>query len=90
MVKPVAGFVVSLGTNGRIKSQGSLSKALSKNKKLAQAVKKVEQAHKVQLTQAPPPEASAAPVKKADGKLVIAEEISVGHVGWPACTLEIV
>ncbi|KAF7798640.1 hypothetical protein EIP86_009863 [Pleurotus ostreatoroseus] len=86
MVKPVAEFVVSLGTNGRIKSQGSLSKALSKNKKLAQAVKKVEQAHKVQLNQVPPPEANTAPVKKADGKLVIAEEISVGHVGWPART----
>lgn len=86
MVRPIAGYVVSMGADGRIKSQGSLSKALSKNKKLAQAVKKVEQTQKVQLKQAPPEASAVAPIKKPDGKLILAEEISVGHVGWPART----
>ncbi|KAJ3556484.1 hypothetical protein NM688_g2007 [Phlebia brevispora] len=86
MVKPIAEFVVSLGTDGKIKSQGSLSKALSKNKKLAQKVKRVAEAHKAQLAQTQL-EQTTTRTKKSDGKLIVAEEISVGHVGWPALKL---
>ena len=79
----MADFIVSMGSNGRILSQGSLSKALAKDKKLSaemkQETKQMEQAeHEIDPVE-------PAQESKSDGKLIVAEEISEGHVGWPAC-----
>lgn len=86
VTKPIADFVVSIASDGRIASQGSLSSALSKNKKLAHKIKAdAAEADKVGHTVDEPVEETA-DGKKSDGKLIVAEEISVGHVGWPART----
>lgn len=83
MASPIAEFVVSLGNDGRILSQGSLSKVLAKDKKLsaevAEETKEIEKAeHAVDIID---PDSER---KKPDGKLIVAEEISEGHVGWPS------
>ena len=85
IARPIADFVVSLGTDGRIKSQGSLSNALAQDRKLAKEVAE-EAAEEDQtehtVAQSDPVAESVAP--NLDGKLIVAEEISEGHVGWPA------
>ena len=82
VASPIADFVVAL-RDGRVISQGSLSNALEKDKKLLQAVAKqnerLEKAEQ-ELTEIKPD--STAP--GSAGKLVVAEEISEGHVGWTA------
>ncbi|KAI0085671.1 P-loop containing nucleoside triphosphate hydrolase protein [Irpex rosettiformis] len=99
IAKPVADYVVSLGTDGRIASQGSLSKALSTDKKLAKEVDQEAKAvDKAEHTIDDPPEEDTKPAapaesaepktkKDSDGKLIVAEEMSEGHVGWPALKL---
>lgn len=84
MVGPLAQVVVAMGTDGRVSSQGSLSDALEHDQTLAEEVAKESQAiekaeHDIQQDQ------SADETKKPDGKLVVSEEVSEGHVGWPAC-----
>jgi hypothetical protein len=63
-----------------------LSKALSSDKTLAKEVaKEAKVADRAEHTvddNAAEPEDTA---PKSDGKLIVAEEISEGHVGWPAC-----
>ena len=85
MASPVADFVVSLGTDGRVASQGSMSKVLAKDKGLSKEIdeenKVIEKAEHTVDDQQPVEES-----KKSDGKLIVAEEISVGHISWPACT----
>lgn len=77
--------MVSLGTDGRIATQGTLSSVLAKDKKLAaEAVVEAEVADKAEHTvdESEPAAENAAP--KKDGKLIVAEEISEGHIGWIA------
>ncbi|KAI0750650.1 hypothetical protein C8Q80DRAFT_1097969 [Daedaleopsis nitida] len=88
MASPIADFVVSLGTDGRVQSQGSLSKVLAKDDKLAEELaeerEEIEKAvHEIDAVQ---PDETDAP-KKGDGKLVVSEEISEGHVSWQALRL---
>lgn len=76
--------MVSLGTDGRIASLGTLSKALSKDKHLAAEVAEEQKAtdkaeHTVDDTTVEP----SAPAK--NGKLIVEEEMSEGHVSWSAC-----
>ncbi|OCH93740.1 hypothetical protein OBBRIDRAFT_810929 [Obba rivulosa] len=86
IASPIAELVVSLGTDGRIASVGSLDSALAKNKKLSKEVqeekeeiKKAENEDKVE---------SDVPARtSSDGKLVVEEEIAMGHVGWAAMKL---
>ena len=85
MASPIADFVVSLGTDGRVVSQGTLSKVLAKDDKLAEELaeerEEIEKAaHEIDAVQ---PDQTDAP-KKGDGKLVVSEEISEGHVSWQA------
>ena len=86
MAQPVADFVVSLGSDGRIKSQGSLSTALSKDTELSAHVAKetseIERADEV-IDEAKPDK----PAETSAGKLVVAEEVSEGHVNWSSCEL---
>lgn len=83
MTSSIAEFIVSIGNNGQILSQGSLSKALAKDKKLSKELKaEAKQIEKIEheVDAVEPAEES----KKTDGKLIVAEEIEEGHVGWPA------
>ena len=86
MASPIADFVVSFGTDGRVQSQGTLSKVLAKDDKLAEELAEESEEIKKAETEVDhvDPDDEAAP-PKADGKLVVAEEISEGHISWQAC-----
>lgn len=85
MVSPVADFVVAMGSDGRILSQGSLASALERDSELLKEITEeraeIEKAEQEVTT--PKPEAVEA--TKSAGKLVVAEEMEYGHVGWTAC-----
>jgi ABC-type methionine transport system ATPase subunit len=87
LASPIASFVVSLGTDGRILSQGSLSEALAKDETLAAEI--VHETTAIELNaneEAAADETEGdAVAKPQEGKLIVAEEIAVGRVGWPAC-----
>ncbi|KAI0932658.1 hypothetical protein AcW1_000283 [Taiwanofungus camphoratus] len=86
MASPIADFVVSLGTDGRVLSQGSLSKALAKNQKLSKEIVEDRQETEKADQEIDQPEMNPE-AKKGDGKLIMEEEVSVGHIGWPAMKL---
>lgn len=86
LAAPIAEFVVSLGSDGRVKSLGSLTSALEKDAKLSAYVAKeksqIQKAEDVVIESKP-----ESPEQKPTGKLVVAEEVSEGHVGWSASEL---
>ena len=88
MASPLADFVVSLGSNGQVVSEGSVSDALAKNSELAEELKHVEEA--IELDKDEDAEQAEAVVEDNSGKLVVAEEIEEGHVSREACELIIV
>ncbi|KAF8758575.1 P-loop containing nucleoside triphosphate hydrolase protein [Rhizoctonia solani] len=90
MIIVVAHFVVSLGSDGRIVSQGSIDEALRLNPKLkAEAEKDEELERKGEevVDESNAVDKSEANAKKGDGKLMAAEEVAEGHVGWAALKL---
>lgn len=82
MAGPLADFVVSLNTDGHIVSQGSVSDAITEDQKLQAELVHEEEA--IQLDKVS--DSDATPQEPADkGKLVVAEEVAIGHVSWDAC-----
>ncbi|KAH8104851.1 hypothetical protein BXZ70DRAFT_1049036 [Cristinia sonorae] len=79
LTSPIADFIVSMGRDGRIASQGSLSAVLAKDPKLytelqtgfSEAEGRTDEKNPVVETK-----------RTEDGKLMVAEEIAVGRVGW--------
>ena len=85
IASPIADFVVSLGSDCRILSQGTMSKALASSKALTKKLKAGEsKLHKAEEAVDVDEEAPKACEVKS-GKLVVAEEIAEGHVSWSAC-----
>ena len=82
LVQPIADFVVSLGADGRVHSQGSLSRVLEADKDLASVFTEQPPDEKPERSANIPPLDTTKPVK---GKLVVDEEVSVGQVSWRAC-----
>jgi hypothetical protein len=86
MVAPIVDFVVSLGLDGRIASRGVAGEVLMKEDKLLQEVNEMTDiAAKAEETIDP-----VEPEQKdsiGGTKLVMAEEIPIGHVSWPALKL---
>ncbi|KIJ45691.1 hypothetical protein M422DRAFT_778885, partial [Sphaerobolus stellatus SS14] len=83
MVAPIADFVVSLTLDGRIASKGTMADALKKNKML---VKEVVESEEV-IEKDDENVDNTDPVKTATdsgSKLIVAEEIALGHVSWRA------
>ena len=82
MTSPIADFVVALGSDGRIISQGTMSNALATSKTLTKELKaKEEELQKVEETV--DGEIPEVPESKS-GKLMVAEEVAEGHVSWLA------
>ena len=84
MASPIADFVVALGTDGRVSSQGSIANALAHDKKLAAELAKEEL--ELEKAEATVDEQTPEKAPKEDGKLVVEEEVEVGHAGWQAST----
>jgi hypothetical protein len=83
MTSPIADFVVSLSSDGRVLSQGTMSKALAANKALTKGLK-AEQSELRRADETVDGEVPAVHEGKS-GKLMVAEEIAEGHVSWSAC-----
>lgn len=84
MAQPIASFVVSI-KDGHIYSQGSVSDVLAKDRRMAAEAKKEQQEiDKVdeQVDEQPP-----ADEPKNEHKLIVAEEVELGHISWEACML---
>ncbi|KAL1938254.1 hypothetical protein VTO73DRAFT_11898 [Trametes versicolor] len=89
MVSPVADFVVDMGSNGGILSQGSLASALERDSKLLTEVKEERAEIEKAEQEIAPEKVEDAEAKPTVGKLVVAEEMEDGHVGWSALKLYI-
>lgn len=74
MANPIADFVVALGNDGRVLSQGSLLDASKKDLDIFEREPEQEILF---------PNSESAKIKA--GKLIVEEETAIGHVGWPAC-----
>ncbi|KAI0640442.1 P-loop containing nucleoside triphosphate hydrolase protein [Trametes meyenii] len=87
IVSPIVDFVVDMGSDGRILSQGTLANALARDSKLLREVneenEEIEKAEN-EVDSEKPEDATA---KQTAGKLVVAEEMEDGHVGWSAMKL---
>ncbi|EIM80350.1 P-loop containing nucleoside triphosphate hydrolase protein [Stereum hirsutum FP-91666 SS1] len=82
---PIAEFVVSLGSDGQILSQGTMSDALAKNWKLreeARQEKEVEERAAAAVDVPDLDEEASKKEDKKDGKLVLEEETAEGHISW--------
>ncbi|KAF5336910.1 hypothetical protein D9611_003444 [Ephemerocybe angulata] len=81
LTKPIAEYVVSMGSDGRVLSHGPVSEALKLDKKLEKELR-VD----AELTKKADDEVEAHEDvnKPADGKLIVAEEVEEGHVSWSA------
>ncbi|KAF7978930.1 hypothetical protein HWV62_44135 [Athelia sp. TMB] len=78
MVGPIAQFVLSLGTDGRIVSQGTISEALMHDEALAK-----EEASETEITAKADTEIDPDIEKtKPDGTLIVAENIAEGRITW--------
>ena len=83
IVSPISDFVVDVGSDGHILSQGTLSTALAHDEKLLKEVQQdAEELQRAEEELDDKPEDVNA--KSSAGKLVVAEEIEEGHVGWHA------
>ncbi|KAJ7211367.1 hypothetical protein GGX14DRAFT_534690 [Mycena pura] len=86
LAAPIAEFAISIGSDGRILSQGSVAKVLQHDIALANEVN----AELEVLEQVVDPDPGAAEAKRdinSDGKLILAEEVQIGRVQWNAVGL---
>lgn len=84
LVRPIAHFVVSLAIDGTISSRGSISDVIAHDKALA-----IELTEDQETLDKQEEDIDSAPILDEDkdkGKLIMAEEIPVGHVSWSAGT----
>ena len=84
MTRPIADFVIALGNDGRVVSQGSLEKALKEDSALYEELR-IEVDELAKADQVLDDQNPDEPKRDSDGKLVVAEEIEEGRVGWNAC-----
>jgi hypothetical protein len=82
MATPIADFVVSLSSNGRINSQGTVGDALRKDRTLASEATVIEE---IDRKEASVIDAEETKPLSSSGKLVAKEEIVEGRVGFGAC-----
>ena len=84
MVSKVAQYVVSIGLDSRVIGQSTLAEALFRDSKLLAEVSKENELEEKKARVIDPPE-EGDKVPKKEGKLVVAEEVALGRVSWPAC-----
>lgn len=82
ITSPIASFVVSLGMDGHIASQGSMSDALTQNKALLAEISQEEALIQDSITDRA--DDSDGAKEKPNGRLSSPEEIAEGHIGIAA------
>lgn len=82
IVSTVADFVVSIGSGGRIGGQGTVQEVLGIEPQLAAQLQYDEEVLELVDDNE---EKLSEEEKVQQGKLVMAEEVPVGHVSWRAC-----
>jgi ABC-type multidrug transport system ATPase subunit len=82
---PLASFVVSLGSDGRILSRGTVDDAIARDARLAQTL--ANEAKALQQDTEGDDLGEEVVTQKDDGKLMANEEVEEGHVGWDAFKL---
>ncbi|KAJ7461841.1 hypothetical protein B0H11DRAFT_117745 [Mycena galericulata] len=84
LAAPIADFTISIGLNGRILSQGSVAEALRHDIALADEANADLQVMEQAVDPGP---VEVKTETKADGKLILAEEVQLGRVKWSAVGL---
>ncbi|KAG6821932.1 hypothetical protein H0H92_016057, partial [Tricholoma furcatifolium] len=82
MTRPIASYVVSLAIDGTVHARGSPSEVLSNDTLLAGELAEDEASIATAESEVDLPRPTDEP--KLDGKLIVAEEIALGRVGWAA------
>ncbi|CCO33309.1 ATP-binding cassette transporter abc4 Short=ABC transporter abc4 [Rhizoctonia solani AG-1 IB] len=93
MMSEVAEFVVSVGPDGRIASQGNIDEAFQANPKLkveAEKDEELERKGEQMVNDSDPINEDEENTKKAGGKLTMVEEVAEGRIGWSAMKLFLV
>lgn len=85
LVAPVAGFSIELSSDGKILHQGALNEIMHESSTLNYAQKELEMLEKTATTDEFDIAVSLGQSQK--GKLIVAEEIALGRVAWPAIKL---
>ncbi|KAF9455005.1 hypothetical protein P691DRAFT_813919 [Macrolepiota fuliginosa MF-IS2] len=85
MVRSLAKFAVSIGTDGSIVSQGTILEVVGADKEAAKELQRDEEATKAAEEEVDKPKAPP-----SDGKLIVAEEIEEGHVSWQSLKMYLV
>jgi ABC-type multidrug transport system ATPase subunit len=82
LAEQISDFVVILGLDGKVTSQGSMSEALKSNSRLRRSARKQSE----EIARAEVKEDSFSGEKDATttGKLIVEEEVDIGHVSWKA------
>ncbi|KZT36419.1 hypothetical protein SISSUDRAFT_1049930 [Sistotremastrum suecicum HHB10207 ss-3] len=90
LCKPIADYVISLGRNGKIVSQGTVDEALKKNTSLKADVEAEEAAmQREEEVEALEGSDDSSTKKPEAGKLIVEEEMAIGHVTWASVRLYI-
>lgn len=87
MALPIAGYVITLSSDGRVASHGPVAEILSSDKQLRDELEQSEVVNEKAEESADTK--SELNEKKVAGKLVAAEEIAVGRVGWSAGMMDV-
>ena len=88
MASVISEFVLSLGQDGRVSAQGTVEEVIAIDKIMQTEAEKSEEEDLIE-DEVIDGAAGGEPTK-TDGKLVVAEEIALGHVTWSACESELV
>ncbi len=84
-MSPIAGHIVAVGLDGVAREVSDISEVLESDKILASEVEKEDDKAEVETETIDSD--NKKDEKEADGKLILAEEIEVGHVSWKAIKL---
>ncbi|KAJ7069538.1 hypothetical protein C8F01DRAFT_1113104 [Mycena amicta] len=83
LTRPIADFIVTFGPDGRIQAQGTISEISKRGPIAAQILEEQKDLDKQQQVVDPKVPEDTKP-KSPDGKLIVAEEIEMGHVSASA------
>jgi hypothetical protein len=83
MARPIASFVVAMGFDGRVSSQGSITDALLHDSLLGAKI--IEEEHIISKVDSEIDHPAPAKEQQNDGKLIVAEEVEQGHISWSSC-----